>query len=223
MAAKSLLRSWFPGTVSPLICNAPMFGTANSSMAAAVSKAGGLGIIGGGFDLSPNSAQLSTLDADLTKAASALSIEPGHTLPIAVGFISHHSSFNHVLETVPALLKKHRVAGAWLAFPQPGAHANVIKEIKRKGEGWGLKIFVQVGTVEAAKEAAIHGADVIVAQGIDAGGHQWAQGASIVTLVPEVRELLDRDFKGQDIALMAAGGIMDGRGFAAAVALGMSR
>ena len=198
-----------------------MFGSANSSMAVAVSKAGGLGIIGGGFDLSPNSAQLNTLDADLAKAAAALSVETGSPVPVAVGFITHHSSFKHVLETVPPLLEKYRVAGAWLAFPQPGAHVDVIEELKKRGKAWGLKIFVQVGNVAAAKEAVAHGADVIVAQGIDAGGHQWAQGASIVSLVPEVREMLDRDFNGKDIALLAAGGIMDGRGLAAAVALGM--
>ncbi|KAL9079155.1 MAG: hypothetical protein Q9157_001954 [Trypethelium eluteriae] len=197
-----------------------MFGTATSDMATAVTKAGGLGIIGGGFDLAPNSAQLTALDADLAKAASALSIEPGRTLPVVVGFITFHSSFEHVLETVPPLLEKYRVAGVWLAFPQPGAHADVIKELKRKGEAWGLKVFVQVGTVEAAEEAATHGVDVIVVQGIDAGGHQWAQGASIVSLVPEVRDMLEQNFNGHNIALIAAGGIMDGRGLAAATALG---
>ncbi|KAI9674834.1 MAG: hypothetical protein M1822_009030 [Bathelium mastoideum] len=220
MAARSLLKSWFPTTTSPLVCNAPMFGTANASMAAAVSRAGGLGIIGAGFDLSHNSAQLANLDAELTKAASALSIKPGQHLPVAVGFITFHSSFEHILETVPPLLEKYKVAGVWLAFPQPGAHADVIQELKKKGETWGLKAFVQVGTVEAAREAVDHGADVIVAQGNDAGGHQWAQGASIVSLVPEIREMLERDFSGQDIALVAAGGIMDGRGLAAAIALG---
>ena len=220
MAAKFLLKSWFPTAASPLVCNAPMFGTANSNMATAVCKAGGLGIIAGGFDLSPNSAQLSALDADLAKAASMLSIERGKTLPLAVGLITHHSSFKYVLETVPPIIEKHRVAGVWLAFPQPGGHVNVIDELKKKGHAWGLKIFVQVGTVEAAKEAAVHGADVIVAQGIDAGGHQWAQGASIITLVPEIKEMLEKDFPSRDIALVAAGGIMDGRALAAAVALG---
>lgn len=197
-----------------------MFGTATSAMAAAVTKAGGFGIIGGGFDVAPGSSQLKTFDAEFGKAAAALGVTEGQTLPVGMGFITFHPSFKHILETLPPILEKYRVAAVWLAFPEKVTHAEAIRGLKETGKDWGLKVFVQVGNVEVAREAARQGADIIVAQGIDAGGHQWAQGAGVISLVPEVRDMLDAEFKGQDIALIAAGGIVDGRGVAAALALG---
>jgi nitronate monooxygenase len=74
--------------------------------------------------------------------------------------------------------------------------------------------------VKAAREAANDGASVIVAQGIDAGGHQWLKGAGIISLLPEIRDMLESDFSDRSIALLAAGGIVDGRGVAAALTLG---
>ncbi|KAH9899074.1 FMN-dependent 2-nitropropane dioxygenase [Xylariomycetidae sp. FL2044] len=95
---------------------------------------------------------------------------------------------------------------------------------------WKPKIVVQVGTVAAAREAASHGADIIVAQGVDAGGHQWGAGAGIVSLVPEIRKMLRDEFLpgkqqegergGGGVAVWAAGGIVEGSGVAAALALG---
>jgi len=80
--------------------------------------------------------------------------------------------------------------------------------------------MVQVGTVGAARQAVKDGADVVVAQGVDAGGHQFASGAGVISLVPEVRTMLDTEFPDRDVALVAAGGIVDGRGVAAALTLG---
>ena len=202
-----------------------MFGTANANMAAAVNKAGGFGFIGGGFDFSPDSAQIPALDKQLSEAASLLGQASDAPLNVGVGFITFHKSIASFVETVGPVLAKHRLAAVWLFAPTPStpsAHAPVIPALKEMGKSWGLRVFVQVGTVEAAREAANDGADVIVAQGIDAGGHQFAQGSSIVSLVPEVSDMLDAEFssKGRDIAVVAAGGIMDGRGIAAAMVLG---
>jgi len=61
---------------------------------------------------------------------------------------------------------------------------------------------------------------VLVLQGMDAGGHQWARGASWAVLVPEVRDMLASEFAGRDVQILAAGGIMDGRGVAGALVLG---
>ena len=66
----------------------------------------------------------------------------------------------------------------------------------------------------------LDGADVVVAQGGDAGGHQYANTSGLVSLVPEVRDMLDAEFPGRQVALLAAGGIADGRGVAAALTLG---
>lgn len=81
-------------------------------------------------------------------------------------------------------------------------------------------MFVQVGSVAAARDAVIAGADVIVAQGVDAGGHQWAQGAGVISLVPETRNLLGKEFPDREVGLVAAGGIADGSAVVAALALG---
>ena len=112
---------------------------------------------------------------------------------------------------------------------------------KDQSPDWTPKIAVQVGSVAAAREAARYGADVIVAQGADAGGHQFARAAGVVSLVPEIVDMLrEEEFDGggvewgegqeegegegkkrrKEIAVWAAGGIADGRGVAAALALG---
>jgi nitronate monooxygenase len=83
-----------------------------------------------------------------------------------------------------------------------------------------LKVFVQVGSVKAAREVIEDGADVIVVQSTDAAGHQFAQGASLIALLPEVVDMLRNEFEESQVCVIAAGGIMDGRGIAAAQALG---
>ena len=81
-------------------------------------------------------------------------------------------------------------------------------------------MFVQVGNVQAAREAVEDGCDILVVQGTDAGGHQWAQGASVMSLIPEVVDMLANEYKDIKIPIIAAGGIMDGRGIAAGLSLG---
>lgn len=82
------------------------------------------------------------------------------------------------------------------------------------------KIWVQIGTVTDAIEVArsCH-PDVLVVQGADAGGHGLAQGAGIMSLLPEVADSL-RSIGMKSIPLVAAGGIVEGRGTPACLALG---
>lgn len=82
------------------------------------------------------------------------------------------------------------------------------------------KIWVQIGTVgDALKVAKLCRPDVLVVQGADAGGHGLEQGASIVSLLPEAHDALHASGM-HGISLVAAGGIVEGRGVAAALALG---
>lgn len=136
-----------------------------------------------------------------------------------MGFITFEpKGFN---ENAIAVLKKHQVAAVWLSFPKSNAdHIPLIQALQQAKGGWDLKIFVQVGTVQAAIEAVNQGADVIVVQGTDAGGHQWAQGASLISLLPEVRDTLTASGDISSKAIIAAGGIVDARGCAAAIGLG---
>jgi len=78
----------------------------------------------------------------------------------------------------------------------------------------GAKVMIQVTTVEQAVEAATRGADVIIAQGSEAGGYGGT--ISTMALVPQVVDVAG------SIPVVAAGGIFDGRGIAAALMLGAS-
>lgn len=77
----------------------------------------------------------------------------------------------------------------------------------------GALVFVTVGTAEEGRAAAAAGADVIVAQGWEAGGHVWGT-VSTLALVPRVVDAV------KPVPVVAAGGIGDGRGLAAVLALG---
>jgi nitronate monooxygenase len=180
------------------------------------------GFIGCGFDFSTNSPQTPAFESQLVKARSLFSItDPNAPLPVGVGFLT----FNPVgfVENVIPVLAKHRVSGIWLAFPVSGSdHGEIIAAIRsaREKADWAVRVFVQVGDLDSAREAIEQGADVIVSQGVDAGGHQWAHGASVVVMVPEVRDLVEQMGKTEKVAVVAAGGIVDGRGVVASLGLG---
>ncbi|GME41532.1 inosine monophosphate dehydrogenase [Neofusicoccum parvum] len=218
--SSNLLHKWFPHTTAPFICNAPMFGAAGPELAAAVTLAGGFGFIGGGFAFAAPSPQPAALSAALATARSLLSLpSPTTPLPLGVGLLTLTPT--DLLPAILPILAAHRPAAVWLFAPPSGAaHAALIPALRDAGREWGLRVVVQVGSVAAAREAAGQGADGVVAQGVDAGGHQWARGAGVVALVPEVADMLAREFAGSDVALLAAGGVADGRGVAAALALG---
>jgi nitronate monooxygenase len=202
-----------------------MLGVTNGTLAANVSKAGGLGMVAGGYDLQPGSAHLRALEADLEAARALLGLAD-LTLtpaPVGVGFVTCRPGAAALFrEAALPILERYLPQAVWLFAPDPGApgepraHPEMVAALHDRG----VKVFVQVGTVAAAREAVRDGADVIVAQGVDAGGHQFAAGAGVISLVPEVRAMLDAEFAGRDIALVAAGGISDPSAVVAAIALG---
>ncbi|XP_058767088.1 uncharacterized protein LOC131640719 [Vicia villosa] len=88
-------------------------------------------------------------------------------------------------------------------------------ELVAKAHSAGVKIVPQVGSIESAKLAIDAGVDGIIVQGREAGGHVIGQD-SLISLVPRVVDLVgDRD-----IPVIAAGAIVDARGYVAALALG---
>jgi len=87
-----------------------------------------------------------------------------------------------------------------------------VEYIKRL-RGQGVKVWMQAGSIAMAKQLAEIGIDAIVAQGIEAGGHNRGT-ASTMVLVPAMVDAV------APIPVLAAGGIADGRGLVAALALG---
>jgi len=100
-------------------------------------------------------------------------------------------------------------------FPE-GVVASIIAVLRAND----FVVFFQVGNVSAARQAVKDGADVIVAQGIDAGGHQFVNGCGVISLDPEVVDMVEREFPEKGVVVVSAGGIADGRGVVACMALG---
>jgi nitronate monooxygenase len=96
-----------------------------------------------------------------------------------------------------------------LSFGSPLPFAARIKAAK-------VPLICQIQTMTHAREAVAAGADIIVAQGAEAGGHGVARAT--LTIVPEVADYLRA--VAPETILLAAGGIADGRGLAAALMLG---
>jgi nitronate monooxygenase len=170
------------------IALAPMGGASGGALAAAVSEAGGLGLIGAGRQ------DLAWLEPELEIAAT------GTTRPWGVGFQSW--------ATEPATIERalaYQPAAVMLSFGDPRPLAEPVLAA-------GAALIVQVVDLAEARTAIEIGADVIVAQGTEAGGHggHW----STLPFVPVVADLA------APVPVLAAGGIADGRGVAAALALG---
>lgn len=211
------LHSLLPWTAKPLIINAPMGGFAGGSLAAAVTSAGGLGFIGAVYDMAD-------LDRELSKVASALSASPTFEnsrtkeglLPVGVGFLPFAVKVEDALPVI-AKWKPHSV---WLFAAQEHADYATWAEQIRATTGGKTLLWIQTGSVSAGVEIArLAHPDVLVLQGSDAGGHGFEKGAGIISLLPEAADALaDAGFG--DIPLVAAGGIADARGVAAALALG---
>ncbi|KAI0403697.1 2-nitropropane dioxygenase [Xylaria palmicola] len=226
MDAQPALQRWFPWAAWPWVFNAPMFSIANGKLAAEVVKAGGIGMVPAGMDPRPGSPHLAELDEYLGTAAAILGYDPSSAepLPIGIGFTTMRATPEIYKASAVPIILKHKPAFVWLFGSDPAAYGEFVSLFHVVGKSWNMKVLVQVGSVAAAIQVARAGADAVVAQGSDAGGHLWARGASIVTLVPEVVEALRKedDLKAKEIPVIAAGGIVNGRGIAAAMVLGAS-
>jgi len=173
------------------VIQAPMALAAGGRLAASVTAAGGLGLIGGGYG------DAGWLDEQFTRAGNA---------PVGCGFITWS------LGREPALLERvldRSSRAIFLSFGDPAPYAARIHDA-------GAALICQVQTLRDARRALEIGADVVVAQGSEAGGH--GERRATLTLVPETADLIARE--SPETLLCAAGGIADGRGLAAALALG---
>ncbi|EOA84582.1 uncharacterized protein SETTUDRAFT_163488 [Exserohilum turcica Et28A] len=188
-----------------------MAGFAGGKLASGVTLAGGLGMIGGVANMEDVAGELEIAVAGLEGTALAAA----GMLPVGVGFLL----FITRLDEVVPLVKRYRPAVVWLfAAAALEDYAGWTRALREASPG--SSIWIQLGGVAAALQVATTARpDVLCLQGADAGGHGFEKGASIVSLLPEASDALAAaGFT--DIPLVASGGIADGRGVAAALALG---
>lgn len=179
------------GITHPVLLG-PMDLVADACLTAAVSDAGGLGILGGGY-------------GEQKWLTGELDILADRGARFGVGFITWS------LAKRPSLLDvvlERKPAAVMLSFGDPSPFLQRIKSANAIA-------ICQVQSLVLAREALEAGADVLIAQGTEGGGHGASRG--LTTLLPEMVDMVaDR------VPVVAAGGVADGRGLAAALMLGAS-
>ncbi len=161
---------------------------ATHELASAVSNAGGLGIIGAG------AAPAEWVRDQIRKAASETEKPFGVNLML----------MNPEADAIAQVIAEEKVKVVTTGAGNPGKYMQMWKEA-------GVKVIPVVASVALAKLMERGGADAVVAEGTESGGHIGAQ--TTMTLVPQVVDAVT-------VPVIAAGGIADGRGIAAAVMLG---
>jgi nitronate monooxygenase len=192
MMAAMTLRTPFTEyfSVRHPIVQAPMGGSAGGALAAAVSSAGGLGMVGAGEG-----------NRDWLARELAIVTE-GTGKPWGVGFLSWAAEPGAV-----EFALTYQPRAVMLSFGDPRPFTGAIHRS-------GAALIIQATDLDEARQALDLGADFIVAQGTEAGGHGARRGRSTLPFVPVVADLA------APTPVLAAGGIADGRGVAAALALG---
>lgn len=178
------------GITCPVI-QAPMAFAAGGALARAVTQAGGLGMIGGAYG------DAGWIEQQFAAAAGARA---------GCGLITWKLAEQPQLL---GLVLAQDPAAVFLSFGNPAPFAPAVRDA-------GVPLICQVQTLRDAQQALDCGADILVAQGADAGGHGEARGT--FALVPEIADDIAR--RNSQALLCAAGGITDGRGLAAALMLG---
>jgi nitronate monooxygenase len=173
------------------IISAPMAFVGGGALAAAVSRAGGLGLIGGAYG------DPEWIDEQFTEARGER---------VGIGVITWSAAKN---PPVVAAALQHKPAAVMLSFGDPMTFAADIRAA-------GAVLICQCQNLAHVHAALDAEADIVVAQGAEAGGHGATRGT--FALVPEVADVLART--SPDTMLVAAGGVADGRGLAAALTLG---
>jgi nitronate monooxygenase len=174
------------------------------ALAAACAQAGALGLVGGGYG------DLAWTQREYTLAHTLLEDDAASHARLGCGFITWKLDEN--TEALDWILTQKPCA-IMLSFGDPRPYAVRIAEA-------GAQLICQVQRLDQVPQAIEAGAAVIVAQGGEAGGHgaNALEGRSTFTLVPEIADYLATH--SPNTLLLAAGGVADGRGLAAALMLG---
>lgn len=159
-------------------------------LAAAASNAGALGLLGSG-SMKPD-----LLREHIRKAKSATMKPFGVNIPLT-------------RSDAGDLIAVAREEELKIVFTSSGNPAGVVSQLKSDG----MTVVHVVASVKHAKKAAAAGADAVVAEGFEAGGHNGIDETATLALVPQVVDAVS-------VPVIAAGGIADGRQMLAAFALG---
>ena len=188
------------------IALAPMAQAAGGALAAACASSGALGLLGGGYG------ELPWLQREHALALSLLNGDSSALQRLGCGFITWKMDVD--ASALDWLLDQpHTPAALMLSFGDPRPYAARIA--KR-----GVPLICQIQRLEQLPACLEAGATVIVAQGAEAVGHGMSgvQARATISLVPEMADALAQH--SPSTLLLAAGGIADGRGLAAALMLG---
>ncbi|KAB2337758.1 DUF561 domain-containing protein [Cytobacillus depressus] len=183
----SLLNVKYP------IIQGGMGNISNAILTAAVSEAGGLGMIGAGT-LSPPEVEKIIVE---TKKRTCR--------PFAVNIALSVSPY---VKEILSLVVKHKIRVVSLSAGNPVPYVSLLQD-------HGIKIISVASSVRQAKKAASAGVDVIVAEGYEAAGINSSLELTTLTLIPQI-------VRAVTIPVVAAGGIGDGNGLASMLALGAS-
>ena len=159
-------------------------------LAAAVSNAGGLGLIGSG------SMHPELLEEHIVKCKSATNNPFGVNVPL-------------LYPQVEEIFEKIVRQGVKIVFTSAGSPAKWTSFLKNHG----IIVVHVVASVKSALKCVEAGVDAIVAEGFEAGGHNGKEETTTFALIPHIRQSIS-------LPLIAAGGIATGRGMVAAMALG---
>ena len=217
------------------IIQAPMAGVQASALAVAVSNAGGLGSL---------PAAMLTLDS-LRSELQAISAQT--TRPYNINFFCHtppvpdaqrdttwHAALSPYYDAFG--LDMGAIAAGPGRAPFSAEVADVVEpfrppvvsfhfglppaDLLARVKSWGSKVLASATTVDEARWLQAHGADAVIAQGLEAGGHRGHFLSDDLTAQMGTFALLPQIVQAVDVPVIAAGGIADAAGVAAALALG---